>query len=273
MKKKTLLSLLLFASMATGLGTAATEQAPTQKESAETVETVGDSGHALAIRALGQMAAYLRSLDRYHVMGRVSRETVLEDGQKLQFDKEVSLLVAKPNRMYMETTTAYGTRRFYYDGKQFTVYLPGLRFYATFDAPDTLLETILEAQEKHGLEFPLADLFFWGTEYGDFGVIEDAMLVGVGRVDGVTCNHFAFRQKEVDWQICIKRGGNPLPLKLVITTKTQPELPQYVATLKWDTAPVLAGRNFSFQPGKDDVRIRFADRIPSAGKDAEGDEK
>jgi len=246
-----------------GSALAGTEAAPTRK-------MADDPGRELAIRALNNMASYLRSLDRYHVMGHVSRETVLDDGQKLQLDKEVSLLVAEPDRMFMEATSAYGKKEFYYDGKQFTVYLPGFKYYASFDAPDNLLETIIQAEEKYDVEFPFVDLFLWGTEYGGFDLIDEAMVVGVGMVDGISCNRFAFRQKEVDWQICIKRGGDPLPLKLVITTKTEEELPQYVVTMKWDTAPVVASRTFSFKPRKDDQKIRFGTGKLQPGKPSSG---
>lgn len=216
-----------------------------------------DDDHQLAISALGNMASYLRSLDRFSVRADISKDEVLLDGQKLQFDSNMKLVVNRPKQMFAEVNTASAQRRYLYDGKQFTVHTPLLGYYATFDAPDTLHKTVTQAQDKFDIDLPLADLFFWGTESEDLDAIEDAKVVGVGKVDGVSCNHFAFRQKDVDWQICIKRGGSPLPLKLVITTKTEAEQPQYVATMKWDTAPSIPATDFSFKPRQDDKRINF----------------
>ncbi|RTZ74549.1 MAG: hypothetical protein DSZ00_04105 [Gammaproteobacteria bacterium] len=267
-KRKSTLAVLLATLLASAAGTLpAKDQAAAREKAQQASEVADEAERDLALLALTQMSAYLRSLERYHVTGSVSRDLVLEDGQKLQMDKQVSLLVAEPDKLYMETSTAYGKREFYFDGKQFTVYLPALKYYAEFDAPGTLAEAILRAEEKHDIEFPFVDLFLWGTEHADFDAIEDAQVVGISQVNGISCNHFAFRQEEVDWQVCIKRGGNPLPLKLVITTKTLAEQPQYVAVMNRDTAPVIFGRDFSFQPRQGDMKIKFGiEDLKAAGK-------
>ncbi len=73
----------------------------------------------------------------------------------------------------------------------------------------------------------------------------------------MSCNHFAFREKEIDWQICIQREGSPLPLKLVITEKEVEAQPQYITVLKWDIAPDLSKQNYTFTPHSGDHKISF----------------
>ena len=51
-------------------------------------------------------------------------------------------------------------------------------------------------------------------------------------VDGVECDHLAFRNLETDWQIWIERGERPLPRKYVITSKTVATAPQYTLRLR-----------------------------------------
>ena len=80
------------------------------------------------------------------------------------------------------------------------------------------------------------------------------------RIGGVECDHVAIRQPDVDWQVWIEKGDAPLPRKVVITTKTQPTQPQYIATLKWDTSASIDRNLFAFTPPADAVRIRFARR-------------
>jgi len=220
-------------------------------------ERPGEGGDQLALSALSNMSAYLRSLDRFRVSASISKDEVLLDGQKLQFDSSMDLTVNPPNQLFAAVTTASAKRLYFYDGKQFTLYTPALKYYASFDAPDTLGETVALAQDKFDVELPLADLFSWGNDDADFDAIENSKVVGVGMVNGVSCNHFAFRQQDVDWQVCIKRGGSPLPLKLVVTTKNEAEQPQYVATMKWDLAPVIPATDFSFKPRQDDQQIHF----------------
>ena len=45
-----------------------------------------------------------------------------------------------------------------------------------------------------------------------------------------------FRQKDVDWQLWVEAGANPIPRKLVITSKAVGGEPQYTLVIKdWRT--------------------------------------
>jgi hypothetical protein len=110
---------------------------------------------------------------------------------------------------------------------------------------------------KYGIVFPLADFIQMA---GDENLLQEVTMVGyigTSRIDGVECDHLAIRQTEVDWQVWIEKGDKPLPLRLVITTKTQPTHPQFMTTIRWDLSPTIDDNMFSFTPPKDAVRIRF----------------
>jgi hypothetical protein len=47
-----------------------------------------------------------------------------------------------------------------------------------------------------------------------------------GDVGGVACDHLAFTESNIDWQIWIQRSGKSLPRKVVINYRTTPGLPQ-----------------------------------------------
>ena len=49
--------------------------------------------------------------------------------------------------------------------------------------------------------------------------VTDSKHVGQGVVDGVECEHLAFRTPEVDWQVWVKAASRPVPRKYVITSK------------------------------------------------------
>ena len=76
-------------------------------------------------------------------------------------------------------------------------------------------------EKRYGIDLPLADLFYWGTEHDGTGAITAATHVGVSNVEGFVCDHYAFRQKDVDWELWIEQGGRPLPRKMVITTTSE----------------------------------------------------
>jgi len=51
----------------------------------------------------------------------------------------------------------------------------------------------------------------------------------------------------VDWQIWVKTGDAPLPMKYVITTKWLTGAPQYALKLRdWNTKPQIDASRFEF---------------------------
>ena len=86
-------------------------------------------------------------------------------------------------------------RRFYYDGKQFTVYSPKLNFYSTVPAPGTNREVLDILYKRYGISLPLEDLFRWDAENVErTKKLKSAFPVGQATIDGVLTNHYAFRR-------------------------------------------------------------------------------
>ncbi len=212
----------------------------------------------IATAALLNMSDYLRSLNQFSVQASINTDDVLPSGQKIQLNKSSIVKANPPSGLWAKSSSMYDTREFFYNGKDFTIYSPESKFYASFNAPDTLAKTIIKAEQEFNIKMPLADLFYWGNSTESTDSIDEAMIVGVDTVNGISCNHFAFRQQDIDWQICIQRGKTPLPLKLVITSKKEESQPQYTAVLKWDTTSVLDKELFIFSPTDTDTKINFS---------------
>ena len=88
--------------------------------------------------------------------------------------------------------------------------------------------------------------------------LTSAFIVGPSVIDGVPCNHLAFRNAEVDWQIWIQDGDKPLPRKLVVNSKQMPQSPEFVMLLsKWNPAPKFTAATFGFVPPKSSSKIEF----------------
>ena len=71
------------------------------------------------------------------------------------------------------------------------------------------------------------------------------------------CDHYAFRQKDVDWELWIEQGGRPLPRKMVITTTAEPSKPQHSMVMNWDLAPKFEDELFTFVPPATAHQIEF----------------
>jgi hypothetical protein len=203
---------------------------------------------ARAIDALAAMGKYLRSLKSFSVRADTVIDEVLTTGQKLQFAGQVDYLVQAPDRLRAEVRTDRRQRVYIYDGKSVTVYAPRMQYYGIVTAPGTIAEALPAIEQKYGLDVPLADLFLWGTDNGGLDDIKQAAVIGPATIGGKACTHYAFRQSEVDWQVWIRQGAEPLPCKIVITTTAEPSQPQFAALLTWNLAPKKDKASFGFAP-------------------------
>jgi hypothetical protein len=225
-----------------------------------------DAKDPIAMAALDEMGAYLRTLQTFQVKAETTREDVLENGLKVQLNGVTNLLARKPDRLRINVESDLKERQYLYDGKEFTLWARRMNYYATVPAPPTIGELVDLLEEKYDIETPLVDLFRWGTTGASSAAITDAVYIGPSSVEGTTCQHFAFRQEGLDWQVWIQRGDFPLPRKLVLTTTTDEARPQFEATYTWDLAPSFNDRAFGFDPPANAQRIVIAQLPPASGK-------
>ena len=210
-----------------------------------------------AIQALETMSAYLRTLDAFSIKAETSADAVLDDGQKVEIDRDLAVNYAKGKGLKVDSVSPFRHLIYFYDYKHLTLFSPDLRYYASTEAQPTIAKTLDEVSARYGIELPLADLFYWGTERLPVNAITSAAVIGPGRVRGEACRHYAYRQVDVDFQLCIAEGEHPLPLKLVITTTDQPEQPQYEARMTWHLQPQLAADEFTFTPPPNALPVTF----------------
>ena len=156
-------------------------------------------------------------------------------------------------------------RIFQYDGKDLVVTAPKEKFFARLEAKPTVRETLAWAAQTFGIEVPLADLFDWGTADSPEAEIREGFYVGKARVGGVECEHWAFRQADADWEIWIRTGDRPLPLKLSIINTADPALPRYDAVLSWTESSAFPDDIFTQPPVPDAKRIDFLPLAPAPG--------
>jgi Predicted periplasmic protein len=220
--------------------TAATPATPAAAPAAPLIEPE-------AAAALKRSSEFLQELKTFSLRVDASTDEVLDSGQKVQFGSLADISVVKPNRLRVDVIDDDKQRQFYYDGRTLTVYGKLVNYYASVKAPKTIKEMLAFAESKYGLEWPLADLLAPESLAAN---VKSGFYLGKGRVRGVLCDHYAFRQDDVDWQIWIQEGKTPLPRKIVITTKNEEAAPQYAAVLSWNLSPSLADSVFRFVPPK-----------------------
>jgi hypothetical protein len=224
---------------------------------APTAATASDVEPA-AVQALARMTAYLSTLTAFDIKVDTSQDIVMTDGQKVRLDGANRYIVRRPDAFMVEVATPWKVRKLLYDGKTLTLHAPELGYYASADAPPTIRATLELIGERYGLQVPLQDLFRWTDPVrGDGNHFKGAFGLGARTIDGVDTDQYAFREENLDWQIWIQRGEQPLPLRVLIIDRTDLSRPQYEATLHWNLAPRLTADTFTLRPASGDKPIRL----------------
>jgi len=184
----------------------------------------------------------------------------LADGQKLQHTASADLDVERPNRLRARMFSARSDRLLIYDGKTVTLWTPAQKYYSTVAFTGTLDVLVDRLQDKYAVQVPLSDLFLWGTPDAPLDKIESAMNAGQDFIDDDLCDHYAFRQGNIDWQIWITTGNKPLPRKIVITNRADEARPQSVSLIEWNLKPTFKDSVFTFTPPKGAKSVEIVPR-------------
>jgi hypothetical protein len=213
-----------------------------------------------SVQALRDMGTYLQSLQRFAVHSEVTGERVLADGQKLQHSASAALDVVRPNMLRAVMRTPSAERVLVFDGKTVALYAPLHKYYSTVEYGGTLAGLVDRLEKAYGVQVPLTDLFRWGTPEAPLDRLDSAMYAGQDFVGGSLCDHYAFRQGSIDWQIWITVGRQPLPRKIVITNRGDEARPQSVTWLDRNLAPKFADAVFRFVPPAGATKVEWVAR-------------
>ncbi len=202
-----------------------------------------------ADRLLHQMTQYLAGLQSFKMHSISVDEVVTTDGQKIQVLADSNVAVARPNRLQSTQVDSPTGLSFWYDGKTMTLYCKTSNTYDSVPAPPTLDAMIDQARKEFHNEAPGADLLYTDAYPELTEQVKSGQVVGHETIEGVRTNHLAFKGDEVDWQIWIKDGPEPVPLRFVITTKTMKEQPQFTVTMvHWEPGAAVPDASFAFKP-------------------------
>lgn len=186
-------------------------------------------------------------------------EVITSDLQKIQFASTGHLLLARPDRLRVTRTGGYADVELVFDGKKATLFGKNLDAYAQIDAPGSVDQLVERLRADYFVEAPGADLLL-SDVYAELAKeIVGARHIGRGVIDGVECEHLAFRNADVDWQLWVEVGTKPLPRKYVVTSKAVTGAPQYSLRLSgWKTDLHPKAEDFAFKPPKGASKVEFS---------------
>lgn len=199
-------------------------------------------------QALERMAEAMKAMNNAEIKADMTSEEVLDNGLKIENSGVLTISARRPDRLFLEVNSERKTRQFIYDGKQLTIYGPKTGYYATVAAPATTAALMDDLSDRYGIDTPLADLFVWGAKGVKLDKVQSSFYAGPDRIAGQVCEHYAFRQPGVDWQIWIQKTGQPLPCKIVMVNTEDPANPQTSAIFHWTIPSAIADSRFQFTP-------------------------
>ena len=204
---------------------------------------------------------FLASQQQFSADTRNTLEIVLTSGQKIEVNHTARQSVQRPNKLRAERSGDLVEQLFIYDGKSLTLHNPQANAYAQVAAPDTLEAMLDFARVELDIVAPAGDMIYENAYDILMDEVTDGFVVGKAVIEGVRCDHLAFRAPHVDWQIWIQEGDQPLPRKLVITTRDLVNAPQFAVTVThWNMRPTFDAHTFVFTPPADATKVDFLPR-------------
>jgi len=190
-----------------------------------------DDGGSIEPDARGQVRAmcdHLTAMKAFSIKVHDWTDEVLESGQKIQYSHRRTAILSRPDKLWTDARGDQKNRTFWKEGTSLTFASHEHQVYGQVDVPSTIDDTVDFLIETYDMFLPLADLLS-ADPYSLFTEnVKSGFVVGMSQVQGHDCHHLAFTQDNVDWQIWIDAGADPLPRQIVIDYKQLESRPQYM---------------------------------------------
>ena len=187
-------------------------------------------------------------------------EIVTKDNQKLALASSGAVTLSRPDKIRATRHGGFSDVEIVFDGKKLTLLGKDANLYGQADVPGTIDHLIDELRDKYHRPFPGADLLMSNAYDQLMSGVVDVKDLGSGVVGGVECDHFAFRKKEVDFQIWIAQGARPYPCRYVITSTLVAGAPQYSVQVRdWKAGNEVASDDFSFKNSTNARKVDLKD--------------
>lgn len=206
------------------------------------------AGEAEAKGLLKAMSDYLASQTAISFAFDTNFELVTKDHQKILLASSGTVDLNRPDKIHVERRGGFAEVVLNSDGKTLTILGKNANLYAQAEAPGTIVQLINDLRDKFQRPLPAADLLLPNVYDALMTGVTDVKDLGSGVIGGKECDHLAFRNDDVDWQIWIAQGERPYPCQYVITTKGVDQAPQYRVEIRdWKTGSEVAPVDYTFK--------------------------
>ena len=203
-----------------------------------------------------QMSERLARAGAFALEAEEVYDEVPDQSPRRQLTNLRRVAMRRPDRLAGDTSGDAMNRTFWYDGKVFSALDKEQNVWASGAVPPTVDKALDWVFDQTGTVIPLGDFLYADVYARLMGDVQRGVYLGIHEAAGVPCHHLSFEQATIDWQIWIDAGREPLPRKLVITYKTEDEVPQYSVTIrKWNLQAKLPDALFVFSPPEGATKV------------------
>jgi hypothetical protein len=215
---------------------------------------------AEAKRLVKAMSDYMASQTAISFAFDTNLQIVTKDRQKLDLASSGTVTLNRPDKIRVTRHGGFADVEAVFDGKTLSLLGKNANVYGQVDVPGSIDHLIDELRDKYDRPVPGADLLQSDLYDELMPAVVDVKDLGSGVIGGVECDHFAFRNKDVDWQIWIAQGARPYPCRYVITSKLVRDAPQYTVQIRdWKTGNEVAADDFRFSSPANAKKVTLKD--------------
>jgi hypothetical protein len=217
-------------------------------------------GNAMAI--LKKSADFLSKTQRLSVTVDIGYDAVQDDGEKIEFGSVRNITIVRPNKARFDITERDGDKNgFIFDGNQIFAFSGDQNVYATAQKTGTIDEAFDYFTDQLDMVLPPSQLFDSNFIAELTELITSLRIVDEQTIAGVLCDHLAGTTENVDFQLWIAKGNEPLVQRYYITYKQREGEPQFRAQFSnWNLSPKVSDSLFAFTPPKGMEKIPFVPR-------------
>ncbi len=206
-----------------------------------------------------KMAHFLAQAPAFSVTIRSGYDAIQSNGQPIEFGAKRRILLQRPDRLRVDVERSDGDQGLVlFDGKEITAFKADDNAYARVEKSGTVDNALVYMVRDLQMTLPLARMFHTGLPKYLEKQITSIIYVEEDYLFDVPTDHLAARSADVDYQLWIAQGEQPLPRRIILTYKNAPGHPQFRANLSdWDLSPQVAADSFSFIPPAGAEQIPF----------------
>lgn len=215
------------------------------------------------------MAEFMARAPTMSVTMRSGYDAIQADGQRIEFGERRRFLMQRPDKLRVDVERSDGERgTVVFDGRWITAFNARENVYARVEKAGTLDQALVYMVRDLRATLPLARMFTTGFPVDMEKRVTSVEFVERCSLFDVPTDHVAVRSAEVDMQLWIAKGPQPLPRRIVITYKNAPGEPQFRADLyDWSVPAKLEAAAFTFVPPAGAEQVMYlAPRPPADAK-------